>query len=78
MGKGNAKEYLGKDVSIEIDRPLGTGHPKHVFMYMINYGFISNTVSGDDKELDIYLVGEFEPVDKSNGKVIAIIHRLTK
>jgi LysR family transcriptional activator of nhaA len=26
-------------------------------------------------ELDAYLVGEFEPVEKSSGKVIAIIHR---
>lgn len=44
-------------------------------MYMINYGFIPNTVSGDGEELDAYLVGEFEPVEKSSGKVIAIIHR---
>ena len=74
MEKVNAKDYLGKEVSIEIDRPLGTRHPKHGFM--INYGFIPNTVSGDGEELDAYLVGEFEPVEKSNGKVIAIIHRI--
>ena len=59
MEKVNAKDYLGKKVSIEIDRPLGTRHPKHGFMYMINYGFIPNTVSGDGEELDAYLVGEF-------------------
>ncbi len=75
MGKVNAKDYLGKEVSVEIDRPLGTRHPKHGFMYMINYGFIPNTVSGDGEELDAYLVGEFEPVEKSSGKVIAIIYR---
>lgn len=75
MEKANAKEFLGKEVSIEIDRPLGTRHPKHGFMYMLNYGFIPNTVSGDGEELDAYLVGEFEPVEKSDGKVIAIIHR---
>lgn len=39
MEKVNVKDYLGKEVSIEIDRPLGTRHPKHGFMYMINYGF---------------------------------------
>ena len=76
MEKANAKDYLGKEVSIEIDRPMGTRHPKHGFMYMINYGFISNTISGDGEELDAYLVGEFEPVEKSSGKVIAIIHRI--
>lgn len=76
MEKVNAKDFLGKEVSIEIDRPLGTRHPKHRFMYMLNYGFIPNTISGDGEELDAYLVGEFEPVEKSDGKVIAIIHRI--
>lgn len=75
MDKVNAKDYLEKEVEIKIDRPLGTRHPKHGFMYMINYGFIPNTVSGDGEELDAYLLGEYEPVEKSKGKVIAIIHR---
>ena len=75
MEKVNAKDYLGKEVSVEIDRPLGTRHSKYEFMYMLNYGFIPNTISGDGEELDAYLVGEFEPVEKSSGKVIAIIHR---
>ena len=75
MEKANAKDYLGKEVSVEIDRPLGSRHPKHGFMYMVNYGFIPNTISGDGEELYAYLVGEFEPVKESKGKVIAIIHR---
>lgn len=76
MEKTSAKEYLGKEVTVEIDRPLGSRHPKHGFMYMINYGFIPNTISGDNEELDAYLIGEFEPVKNSSGKVIAIIHRI--
>lgn len=75
MKKTNSKDYLGKEVSITIDRQLGSRHPKHGFMYMINYGFIPNTMSGDGEELDAYLLGEFEPVPSSKGKVIAIIHR---
>ena len=75
MEKTKASNYLGKKVTVEIDRQLGTRHPKHGFMYMINYGFIPNTVSGDGEELDAYLMGEFEPVSSSSGKVIAIIHR---
>ena len=74
--KTNAKDYLGKEVSIEIDRPLGTRHPKHGFMYMINYGYIPNTISGDGEELDAYLLGVFDPVEEYSGKVVAIIHRL--
>jgi inorganic pyrophosphatase len=76
MKKVDAKEYLGKEVSIKIDRPLGSKHPKHGFTYMINYGYIPNTISGDNEELDAYLLGEFEPVTEATGKVIAIIHRI--
>ncbi len=75
MQKVNSKDYLGKEVFVKIDRKLGSRHPKHGFMYMLNYGFIPNTISGDNKELDVYLLGEFEPVEESRGKVIAIIHR---
>ncbi len=45
-------------------------------MYMINYGFIPNTVSGDGEEIDAYLLGEYDPINSGSGKVIAIIHRL--
>lgn len=72
----NIKDYLGKNVNVEIDRPLGTRHPKYGFMYMINYGFIPNTVSGDGEEIDAYLLGEYDPINSGSGKVIAIIHRL--
>ncbi len=75
MKKTNAKDYLGKDIEIIIDRPLGSRHPKHGFMYNINYGYVPNTISGDGEELDAYLLGEFEPVKKATGKVIAIIRR---
>ena len=75
MNKTNAKDYLGKEVYVKIDRQLGSKHPKHGLIYMLNYGFIPNTVSGDGEELDAYLVGEFEPIPFSKGKVIAIIHR---
>lgn len=75
MEKININDYLGKEVIVEIDRQLGTRHPKHGFMYMLNYGYIPNTISGDGEELDAYLLGEYEPVPSSKGKVIAIIHR---
>lgn len=69
MEKVNSKDFLGKEVFVEIDRPLGTRHPKHGFMYMINYGFVPNTISGDCEELDAYLLGKYEPVEESKGKV---------
>ena len=69
------KEYLGKIVKVEMDRKMGSAHPKHGFIYPVNYGFIPNTVSGDGEELDAYVLGEFKPLDEFEGKVIAIIHR---
>ena len=75
MEKVNAKDYLGKEVLVKVDRMLGTSHPKHGFMYMLNYGYIPDTISGDGEELDAYILGVFEPVEEFSGKVIAIIHR---
>lgn len=69
------KEYIGKIISIKIDRSFGSKHPKHGFIYPVNYGYIPNTISGDGEELDAYLLGVFEPIDEYKGKCIAIIHR---
>ena len=71
----DTKEYLGKIVKVEIDREFGSKHPKHGFIYPVNYGFVPNTVSGDGEELDCYVLGVFEPVKEFEGKCIAIVHR---
>ena len=68
-------DYLGKIVKVVMDRPLGTKHPKHGFVYEVNYGYIPNTVSGDGEELDAYVLGVDEPLNDFEGEVIAIIHR---
>lgn len=70
------KNYIGKMVNVKIDRPFGSKHPKHGFIYPLNYGFIPNTISGDGEEIDAYVLGVFEPVEEFNGKCIAIIHRI--
>lgn len=72
----NTKEYLHKTITIKIDRPLGSHHPKHNFIYPVNYGYVPNTQNTDGEELDVYLLGVFDPVEEYCGKVIAIIHRL--
>ena len=76
MKEVNAKDFLGKEVEVVIDRKLGSLHPKHGFIYMVNYGYIPNTISGDSEELDAYVLGVFDPVEKFKGDVIAVIHRL--
>jgi len=72
----DAFSYLSKNVQVKMDRPMGCTHPKHGFVYPVNYGYIPNTVSGDGEELDCYVLGEFKPLDTFEGKVIAIVHRL--
>ena len=72
----NSKDFLGKIVKVKMDRPLGSKHPKHDFVYTVNYGYIPNTVSGDGEELDAYVLGEFAPLETFEGEVKAIIHRI--
>lgn len=71
----NAKEYLGKEVEVIIDRPLGSKHPKNGFIYKANYGYIPGTKSPDGEELDAYYLGINKPIKKAKGICIAIIHR---
>lgn len=70
------KGYLNKLVEVKMDRPMGSKHPKKGYIYPVNYGYIPNTISGDGEELDAYVLGVHEPLDKFTGRVIAIIHRV--
>lgn len=71
----NAKDHLGKEVEVVIDRPMDSKHPKHGFIYEVNYGYIPNTKSPDGEELDAYYLGVDKPLKKAEGVCIAIIHR---
>ena len=68
-------DHLGKVIKIKIDRPMGSKHPKHGFIYPVNYGYVPNVISGDGEELDAYLLGVFEPVDEYEGHLIGVIYR---
>lgn len=73
--KDYATKYLGKTVTVKIDRPLGTKHPKHNYFYPVNYGYIPDTKAPDGEEIDAYVLGFFKPVEDFTGKCIAIIQR---
>ncbi len=67
---------LGKIVTVTVDRPLGSFHPKHPeIFYSINYGYIEGILAPDGEEQDAYILGVTQPVESFTGKVIAIIHR---
>ena len=71
----NSRDFLGQIVNVQMDRPLGSKHPKHGFVYEVNYGFIPNTISGDGEELDAYVLGVDKPLTNFTGTCVAIIHR---
>jgi len=66
---------LGEKVTVIIDRPLGSKHPKYDFIYPLNYGYIPGMIAGDGEEQDAYVIGEFEAIKKFEGYVIAVILR---
>lgn len=67
---------LGQTVTVLIDRPMGTYHPKHKDIYYpVNYGYIPSIIAGDGEEQDAYVLGVNEPLQEFTGVVIAIIHR---
>ena len=58
-----------------IDRPLGTKHPKYDVIYTVNYGYLPNTVVGDDLEQDAYVLGINQALKAYTGFCTAVIER---
>ena len=71
------QSYLGKIVTIGIDRPIGYVHHKggKTLVYPINYGYIPGVLGGDEEELDVFLVGVDEPVNEFTGRIVGIAYR---
>ena len=64
-------------VTVKIDRPLGSYHPKHKDLYYpINYGYVEGIIAGDGEEQDAYVLGVNNPIKTFTGKLIAVIHRI--
>ena len=67
---------IGRTVTVTIDRPLGSYHPKHKdIFYPINYGYIEGIMAADGEEQDAYILGVDKALEKFTGKIIAIVHR---
>lgn len=76
LRKALVNSYLGKTVTIKIDRPVGSTHPQRADMvYPINYGYIPEVVGGDGEELDVYLLGVDRPVAEYTCQIIGSVHR---
>jgi inorganic pyrophosphatase len=70
------RDFLNTIVTVKIDRPLGSRHPQHGFIYPVNYGYVPDAPAPDRDDLDAYVLGIFDPIEEFTGRCIAIIHRL--
>ena len=68
-------QFLGKKVSVIMDRPMGSKHPSCGFVYPVNYGYIKGIKAPDGDELDAYVLGVPRPLKEFTGRCIAVIHR---
>jgi inorganic pyrophosphatase len=71
-----ARSFLGREVTIHVDRPMGSRHPEHSFVYPVNYGYVPGVRAPDGDDLDAYVLGVDEPRSQFTGLCVAVIHRL--
>jgi len=68
--------YLGQRVIVVMDRPLGSRHPCYGFVCPVNYGYLPGTQAPDGDAVDAYYLGVEGPLERAEGHVIAVVHRL--
>ena len=73
----NDQWMIGSSVTVTIDRPLGSTHPKYPeLQYPVNYGYVKGVMAADGEEQDAYVIGVKEAVKEFTGILIAIVHRM--
>lgn len=70
-----SKDFLGKELTVTVDRPIGSKHPKYGYIYPINYGYVEGVKSGDGDDMDAFILGVDTPLSSFSGICIAVIHR---
>ncbi len=72
----DVQALLGQTVTVRIDRPLGSRHPRHpAIVYPVHYGYVPGVPGGDGAPLDAYVLGVPTPVAEVTGVVIAVVLR---
>ena len=75
--RNKLKQLIGKEITIYIDRPIGSVHPSHKdIIYEVNYGYITSLIALDNEYQDAYVLGVNYPIKEFKGEVKAIIHRI--
>ena len=71
------QHMLGKTVTVRIDRPIGSRHPRYPdLIYPVHYGFVPGLIGGDGHPQDAYLLGVSEVTSEYRGVVIGIVRRI--
>ncbi len=70
-------DFLGKTVTVVIDRPIGFHHmTKGIHLdYTVNYGYLPGITGGDGEEQDVYILGTEEPLETFTGPIIGVVRR---
>ena len=69
-------DILGGTVTVTMDRPLGSRHPRHPDMlYPVNYGFVCGLPASDGDWQDAYVLGVDRPLETFTGRIVAIVRR---
>ncbi len=69
-------EWLGKTVTVTIERPYGSFDLRHEGISEMNSGYVKEDISFEDHDfLDAYVFGLEEPLESFTGVVVAVIYR---
>ena len=69
------RKYLGRTVTVTVDRPCGSFHPHNPdVLYPLNYGYVDELISEDGEFQDAWIYGPEEPVETFRGCVAGIIY----
>jgi inorganic pyrophosphatase len=52
----HTSDFIGKVVTVKVDRPLGSKHPEYGLIYTLNYGYVPSVMAPDGEELDAYIL----------------------
>ncbi len=72
---GLERRWIGKEVEVVFDRPVGYKQEPDYDPYPINYGGIKNIYSLDGDEVDCYYIDSKVPLESSLGRVVAVVKR---
>lgn len=71
--KKRLESFLGTQVHVAVDRPMGFRHGSLV--YPVNYGYLPGIPGGDGEDQDSYILGVDQPLAAFDGEVIGAILR---